>query len=150
MTKKGQGLSLNTVIIAIIVLVVLVVLVMIFTGYFGKIFTPSVKSCSTQGGQCAAQCNTGDLGSEVSGADCPKTGTNTKCCATVKTQFTQRDSGADVASCRTQGFDCEKTGTADINDLDNDDNIAELVNCGHYLKQAYAAPGCEAGTTCCK
>ena len=51
-SKKAQGMSLNTVIIAIIVLVVLVVLVMIFTGYFGKIFTPSVSSCGTQGGEC--------------------------------------------------------------------------------------------------
>lgn len=32
MTKKGQGLPLNTIIIAIIVLVVLVVLIAIFTG----------------------------------------------------------------------------------------------------------------------
>ena len=54
LSKKAQGMSLNTVIIAIIVLVVLVVLVMIFTGYFGKIFTPSVSSCATQGGSCVA------------------------------------------------------------------------------------------------
>ena len=32
MDKRGQGLSLNTIIVAIIVLIVLVVLVMIFTG----------------------------------------------------------------------------------------------------------------------
>ena len=54
LTKKGQGLSLNTIIIAIIVLIVLVVLVMIFTGYFGKIFTPTVQNCATQGGTCLA------------------------------------------------------------------------------------------------
>ena len=53
--KKAQGLSLNTIIIAIIVLVVLVVLVMIFTGYFGRVFTPSVSSCSTQGGTCVKE-----------------------------------------------------------------------------------------------
>ncbi len=55
-TKKAQGMSLNTVIIAIIVLVVLVVLVMIFTGYFGKIFTPGVKSCQSMGGECKSAC----------------------------------------------------------------------------------------------
>lgn len=70
--KKGQGLSLNTVIIAIIVLVVLVVLVMIFTGYFGKIFTPTVGDCGTQGGKCAKECNTGDVGYVIQNAKgCP-------------------------------------------------------------------------------
>ena len=53
-TKKAQGMSLNTVIIAIIVLVVLVVLVMIFTGYFGRIFAPGVNTCAAQGGACSA------------------------------------------------------------------------------------------------
>ncbi len=58
--KKAQGMSLNTVIIAIIVLVVLVVLVMIFTGYFGKVFTPGVQSCVARGGVCeaVASCDT--------------------------------------------------------------------------------------------
>ena len=51
MFKKGQGLSINTIIIAIIVLVVLVVLVMIFTGYFGQ-WTKSVASCQSEGGTC--------------------------------------------------------------------------------------------------
>ena len=103
-SKKAQGLSLNTIIIAIIVLIVLVVLVMIFTGYFGRIFTPSVKSCTAQGGGCAVQCNSGQLGNEISGADCPDK--TLKCCATVQTQFTQRQEG--VASCQTQttGADC--------------------------------------------
>ena len=49
--KKGQGLSINTIIIAIIVLVVLIVLVMIFTGYFSG-WTENVASCSSQGGSC--------------------------------------------------------------------------------------------------
>src|SRR3989338_1289872 len=71
MTKKAQGMSLNTVIIAIIVLVVLVVLVMIFTGYFGKVFTPTVASCATAGGECkagttaAAACGTDDTGKQI-------------------------------------------------------------------------------------
>ncbi len=82
-TKKAQGMSLNTVIIAIIVLVVLVVLVMIFTGYFGKIFTPSVSSCGTQGGECVANADTcktsfGEAGKTVYAKDC--TGTTPTCC----------------------------------------------------------------------
>ncbi|MFH1181924.1 MAG: hypothetical protein V1702_03115 [Candidatus Woesearchaeota archaeon] len=44
MFKKAQGMSINTIIIAIIVLVVLVVLVMIFTGYFGG-WTKSAAAC---------------------------------------------------------------------------------------------------------
>ncbi|MBI3037159.1 hypothetical protein HYY73_05435 [Candidatus Woesearchaeota archaeon] len=76
-TKKGQGLSLNTIIIAIIVLIVLVVLVMIFTGYFGKVFTPSVASCPTQGGECltVAECDDkgafpGEKGKSINTKDC--------------------------------------------------------------------------------
>jgi len=52
MHKKAQGLSLNTIIIAIVVLIVLVVLIMIFTGYFGSRFTPEVTSCANAGGSC--------------------------------------------------------------------------------------------------
>lgn len=69
--KKAQGMSLNTVIIAIIVLVVLVVLVMIFTGYFGKVFTPTVASCTTAGGECkpgasaTAACGKDDTGKQI-------------------------------------------------------------------------------------
>ncbi len=84
-TKKGQGLSLNTIIIAIIVLVVLVVLVMIFTGYFGKIFTPTVGDCGSQGGKCAASCE--GLGNEIQSArGCPPTGKplDKICCGNVQ------------------------------------------------------------------
>src|SRR3989338_4710530 len=52
LNKKAQGLSLNTIIIAIIVLIVLVVLIMLFTGYFGSKFTPAVTSCENSGGIC--------------------------------------------------------------------------------------------------
>ena len=101
-SKKGQGLSLNTIIIAIIVLIVLVVLVMIFTGYFGKIFTPSVKSCTVAGGQCAAQCEVGQLGREKTGVDCPDK--TMKCCESVVTQFDNRPEN--TATCETQGGSC--------------------------------------------
>lgn len=85
--KKGQGLSLSTVIIAIIVLVVLVVLVMIFTGYFGKIFTPSVSSCPTQGGTCltSAECDAkgafpGETGKSIDTKDCTTASPAKVCC----------------------------------------------------------------------
>lgn len=55
-SKKAQGISINTIIIAAIALIVLVVLVMIFTGRMGM-FTKGVagtgdasKSCSELGG----------------------------------------------------------------------------------------------------
>ncbi len=48
MDKKAQGLSLNTIIIAIIVLVVLVVIVVVFTGGVGRIF-PQFFDCSEKG-----------------------------------------------------------------------------------------------------
>ena len=85
LSKKAQGMSLNTVIIAIIVLVVLVVLVMIFTGYFGKIFTPSVSSCGTQGGTCVlteAACATsfGEAGKTVYAKDCSDKVPKEFCC----------------------------------------------------------------------
>lgn len=79
-SKKAQGMSLNTVIIAIIVLVVLVVLVMIFTGYFGKVFAPTVGSCAAGGGTCAPDCGKDQLNrpiGELKGYKC--TGTE-KCC----------------------------------------------------------------------
>ncbi len=55
MEKKAQGLSLNTIIIAIIVLIVLVVIIMVFTGYFSSRFTPGVTSCVNAGGTCESK-----------------------------------------------------------------------------------------------
>ena len=49
--RKGQGLSLNTIIVAAIVLIVLVVLWAIFTGRMG-VFTKGVKDV----GNCAETC----------------------------------------------------------------------------------------------
>ena len=51
MFKKAQGMSINTIIIAIIVLVVLIILVLILSGYF-KGWTSSVATCEAQGGKC--------------------------------------------------------------------------------------------------
>ena len=63
MNKKAQGLSLNTIIVAIVVLIVLVVLIMVFTGYFGSRFTPAVTSCVNSGGVCQES-------SGITGAEC--------------------------------------------------------------------------------
>ena len=49
--KKGQGLSLNTIVIAAIALIVLVVLIFIFSGKI-KVFGRSSESCNTAGGVC--------------------------------------------------------------------------------------------------
>ncbi len=51
--KKGQGLSLNTIIIAAIVLIVLIVLWAIFTGRMGT-FTTETKA-KTEGEECPAE-----------------------------------------------------------------------------------------------
>ena len=51
MNTKAQGLSLNTIIIAIMVLLVLVMLIAIFTGVLGK-FIGTVDDCKRVGGQC--------------------------------------------------------------------------------------------------
>ena len=57
MNKRGQGISINTIIIAVIALIVLVVLVAIFTGRLGlfskgiQTIGDATKSCSDQGGQ---------------------------------------------------------------------------------------------------
>ena len=54
MNKKGQGLSLNMIIIGLIVVVVLIIIIAVTTGYFGKIFAPSVNACESANGVCEA------------------------------------------------------------------------------------------------
>lgn len=57
MDKKAQGLSLNTIIIAIIVLVVLVVIIMVFTGGIGG-FTKGITTCDDKGNhKCLTSCS---------------------------------------------------------------------------------------------
>ncbi len=55
MTKKGQGLPLNTIIIAIIVLVVLVVIIAIFTGRIALFSSDLDKAASLEGTKVRAQ-----------------------------------------------------------------------------------------------
>ena len=137
-SKKAQGLSLNTIIIAIIVLIVLVVVVMIFTGYFSKIFTPSVKSCTTQAGECAQEC-TGQLGSEISGT-CPE---GFKCCSKIKQEdFTPVET---IASCERQGGSCESATTTHPNPTPPPATLPCSAG-----KAPLNAPGCGTGQRCCK
>ena len=85
-SKKGQGLSLNTIIIAIIVLVVLVVIVMIFTGVIGTVFVPGISSCEQKGGTCDKGDDCGGSNSgyvKAIGSHCSPGGTrdqNSVCC----------------------------------------------------------------------
>ncbi|MBI2550297.1 hypothetical protein HYV83_03910 [Candidatus Woesearchaeota archaeon] len=144
-TKKGQGLSLNTIIIAIIVLIVLVVLVMIFTGYFGKIFTPTVKSCATQGGACVVKCNEGSYGGSVPGGDCP---TGTTCCAKVKDVGFGVDIKDKAESCTAQSGSCKSATAKEIDDKGKE--VTVTATCTDYGMAAFGAPGCPSGTMCCK
>ena len=84
MFKKGQGLSISTIIIAILVLVVLVVLVLIFTGYFGG-FSANVTSCTTQGGTCDSPtvCEANEGRSIGSGANFEECAEAEVCCVTL-------------------------------------------------------------------
>jgi hypothetical protein len=96
MNKKAQGLSLNTIIVAIIVLIVLVVIIMLFTGYFGSKFTPGVTSCGAQGGTCilTADCKSAfGAGRTISSSDCQTEG-NVCCIQPVGAQSPFGEVGA--------------------------------------------------------
>lgn len=57
--KKGQGMSINVIIIAVLALLVLVVLAFIFTGKIGK-FTQATADCqSISGNVCDYSCGSG-------------------------------------------------------------------------------------------
>ncbi|MBS1267251.1 MAG: hypothetical protein MAG795_01223 [Candidatus Woesearchaeota archaeon] len=63
MSKKAQGLSLNTIVIAAIVILVLFVLIMVFTGrmsWFTEMFqTHTEKDCNSYGGNWQDSCEDG-------------------------------------------------------------------------------------------
>ncbi len=54
MNKRGQGLPITTVIIAIMAMLVLVVIILIFTGKI-RVFGGELVSCSGKGGFCTAE-----------------------------------------------------------------------------------------------
>jgi len=58
-SKKGQGISMETIVVAVIVVAVLVVLLLVFTGRI-NIFGTNLKQCSTAAGICDNDCIIGD------------------------------------------------------------------------------------------
>lgn len=74
MSRKAEGLSLQTIIIAIISLVVLVVIILILTGKIGR-FTESVSRCE---GTCEESCELNER--IVPGTSCAE---GSKCCVDV-------------------------------------------------------------------
>ena len=78
--KRGQGLPINVIILAIIALVVLAVLIFIFTRNVNT-FSGDTQRCSFRGGECkekACDSNTQQL---IEGTDCKAPKPN--CCLTV-------------------------------------------------------------------
>ena len=69
MTKKAQGISINTIIIAAIALIVLVVLVAVFTGRLGG-FISGVESCQDKGGTCKSYLSTDTPPANTAGNEC--------------------------------------------------------------------------------
>jgi hypothetical protein len=81
MNKRGQGISMNVIIIAAIALLVLVVLSVVFMGRMGT-FSSGSADCNNQGGVCAEVCGTGDAAGHpttYNAAECP----DTKICCIV-------------------------------------------------------------------
>ncbi len=71
MNKRGQGLSLTTIVVAAIALLVLVILSVVFIGRMGG-FAGQVSECENKGGTCRtidAGCSAGE--SEYSAWNCP-------------------------------------------------------------------------------
>jgi len=59
MNKRGQGISLHTIVIAAIALIVLIILVFIFTGRI-NIFGEGLEDCASKAGgvrKCAEDCS---------------------------------------------------------------------------------------------
>ena len=85
MDSKGQGISINVVIIAALALLVLVILAVILLGRLG-IFSQTSLDCESQGGQCVSGPCPAGLG-EYKVNVCPKdasTGARLTCCAIPK------------------------------------------------------------------
>jgi hypothetical protein len=87
--KKGQGLPLNTIIIAIIVIVVLVVIILIFTGQLGD-FGKAANACVQAGGYCTEDDNCdGEFQRKLTDpkaiAACAGNPSGTTCCRGIST-----------------------------------------------------------------
>ena len=74
LSRKAQGISINTIIIAAIALIVLVVLVMVFTGRIG-VFSKGVgetAACATLGGKCQTEPCNSNQEQIISALDCDR------------------------------------------------------------------------------
>ncbi len=81
MRKNGQGLTLNTIVIAALVVIVLIVLILIFTGNMGP-FSKTVSSCTERGGTCVDETTgCGENQIQLTTAQCPDE--NQVCCITA-------------------------------------------------------------------
>lgn len=82
--KRGQGISINVIIVAAIALLVLVVLSVVFLGRFGS-FTQQSADCENKGGNCVVgSCPSGT--STFTSWNCPDTtgGASQTCCLAVE------------------------------------------------------------------
>ncbi len=113
MSRKAQGLSLNTIIIAAIVLIVLLVLVGLLTGFFGKKFGPdfgkiSDTSCKGQTVDEAAGCASGyrqDYAAQVAAGK--------MCCIPTRSSSTSCTPGACIPnSCNMYDSNCNPVDNA--------------------------------------
>jgi len=83
--KKGEGMSIEIIIVAVIILGVAIILIAFFSGR-ALIFSKDVNSCSFKGGFCASKCSE-DRGYYYAAAKCPEDGDSshfTNCCIPVK------------------------------------------------------------------
>ena len=145
MIKRGQGLSLNTIIVAIIVLVVLVVLVLVFTGFFGSRVAPELgESCTNLGGECIAgnECGSNLFGAErqrLTGGDAACQGGI--CCARGFGTRTGDCSAAAGDTCGSIGGQCVTASQA-ANPLVLEDGTE--LNCLQHSDLT-----CNGNTVCC-
>ncbi len=71
--KKGQGMSVNVIIIAALALLVLVILAVVFLGRM-NIFGTQTNSCTSQGGKCFGEGSCGEGYTPLSNLKCTNAG----------------------------------------------------------------------------
>jgi hypothetical protein len=106
-SRKGQGLPLNTIILAILALVVLVVLLFMVGRRLG-VFGEALASCDAQDGTCVAQdvCQRVDTSITIKGTKCAQA-TPVCCKALVPQSGGEPCAGPkDCVSKNCQGFVC--------------------------------------------
>ena len=69
--KRGQGMTLNTIVVAALVLLVFVILALIFSGRI-SIFGSESAACKNNGGVCKTFCDEGQGEKEYSAVSCPQ------------------------------------------------------------------------------